>query len=260
MSEKIYFGCSGFSERLWKGFFYPEELPAKDYLPYYANRLDAVEINMTFYRKPLAKTLEKWYDSTPPHFRFFIKMPKTITHIKKLVDCSGETSAFCDHIAGGLREKLAGFLYQLPPSFTNTPENTDRLLQTVDSRFSNVVEFRHASWWTEDVQNTLASGQIAMSGVSIPKDIPDVVISNLSSFLYYRLHGVPTMFKSEYSSEFLQELSEHLAALPGEKFVFFNNTFGIAGIKNALELQRLLLPEQVTPPVTNEQNQLKLNL
>ena len=73
MENKIFIGCSGFSERSWKGFFYPEELLSKDYLNYYSKHLNAVEINSTFYRKPTLKTLEKWYNETEDDFKFFIK-------------------------------------------------------------------------------------------------------------------------------------------------------------------------------------------
>ena len=118
-----YIGCSGFSERLWKGVFYPEALATKAYLSYYAQHLNAVEINSTFYRKPTQKTLQNWHNATPTTFKFFIKMPKTITHLQKLVDTHDMTVEFCEHIYAGLQDKLAGLLFQLPPSFKYTDEN-----------------------------------------------------------------------------------------------------------------------------------------
>ncbi|WP_226064773.1 DUF72 domain-containing protein [Kaistella polysaccharea] len=238
-TNKLYIGCSSFSVGYWKGIFYPENLPSKDYLSYYAAHLKAIEINSTFYRKPTAKTLEKWKESTPDDFKFFIKIPKTITHISRLEDTFEMTANFCKHIADGLQDKLAGFLFQLSPSFKNTPENLEKVVKTVDHRFLNVVEFRHESWWNSEIQNTLKENNIIFCGVSIPKNIPDDFISNNECFAYYRLHGVPEMFKSSYSEEQLQKLANDLENFKGTLFIFFNNTYGTAGIKNALHLQHI---------------------
>lgn len=242
---KTYIGCSGFSERLWKGFFYPEDLASKDFLPFYSQYLKAVEINSTFYRKPTQKTLQNWVTVTPDDFRFFIKIPKTISHLQKLADTHEMTVEFCEHIHTGLQDKLAGFLFQLPPSFKYSEENLQKVKATVDSRFVNVVEFRHVSWWTDEVKKTLQQTNIVMAGVSIllnsaDNQISDEVVINNDNVLYYRLHGVPVMFKSEYSENELTSLAEKLQAFDGQKFVFFNNTFGIAGIKNAIFLQQVL--------------------
>lgn len=240
MKSKHYIGCAGFSQGYWKGFFFPEDLHSRDHLKYYSDRLNAVEINSTFYRKPMPKTLEKWYTMTGKDFKFFLKIPKTITHVKKLIETKDETNAFCSHISEGLKEKLSGFLFQLPPSFHFSEENLDHLLKTVHPDYLNVVEFRHKSWWKSDVFEKLKQNNIVFSGVSFPKDIPDDVIINSEDFLYYRLHGVPVLFKSEYPEEELKKIAQEIKKFKGTSFVFFNNTWGIAGIKNALEMQKLL--------------------
>lgn len=240
MKNKHYVGCSGFTEGSWKGYFYPEELPSKEYLSYYSTKVNAVEINSTFYRRPTLKTLEKWHESTEKNFKFFIKIPKTISHVKKLQDTKEEVDVFCEHISSGLKEKLAGFLFQLPPSYHFTDENLEQLITTVDDNYLNVVEFRHQSWWNDKVLKKLQVNKIVFAGVSFPKDIPDEVMINNDHFLYYRLHGVPVLFKSEYSEEKLQIIAEKIKRFEGTSFVFFNNTWGIAGIKNALELQQIL--------------------
>lgn len=242
LNNKTYIGCSGFSERLWKPFFYPEDLPSKDFLTYYSQHLKSVEINSTFYRKPTLKTLHKWMDETPEDFKFIIKIPKTVSHIKKLTDTKVDVVDFRTHISSELKEKLAGFLFQLPPSFIYSDENLEKLIETVEPNFLNVVEFRHKSWWNDEVFEILQKNHIVFSGVSIPKDIPDEIVINSKKHLYYRLHGVPQMFKSEYSEEFLNNLAEKIQNFDGESFVFFNNTFGIAGIKNALYLNNFLKP------------------
>ena len=155
MKNKSFIGCSGFSETFWRGFFYPEDLPAKEYLSYYSNHLQAVEFNSTFYRRPTLKTLEKWVNETGEDFQFFIKIPKTITHLKKLEETKNEVSEFCNYISSGLNEKLGGFLFQLPPSFHYSEENLEKVLNTIDDQFLNVVEFRHSSWWIPNVFDIL---------------------------------------------------------------------------------------------------------
>lgn len=117
MKNKIYIGCSGFSNRDWKGFFFPNDLPSKEQLNFYATQFNTVEINSTFYRRPRPQTLQNWYERTGEDFKFFIKIPKTITHIKRLKDTAAETGDFCNHIHSGIKEKLAGFLFQMPPTF-----------------------------------------------------------------------------------------------------------------------------------------------
>ena len=240
MKNKILIGCSGFSERLWKGNFYPEQLPARDYLNYYSKNLSAVEINSTFYRRPTLKTLEKWVHKTPENFKFFIKIPKTITHVKKLADTQNETSEFCNYISSGLKEKLAGFLFQFPPSFHYSEDRLAQVLNTIDPEFLSVVEFRHSSWWIPEVFSILKTNNIVFSGVSIPKDIPDNFVINNDKITYYRLHGVPQMFKSEYSEIELKKIAGSIKDFEGTSYVFFNNTYGIAGIKNAITLTEIL--------------------
>ena len=240
MTSRIYIRCSGFSNRDWKGFFFPKELPPKEQLNFYSTQFNTVEINSTFYRRTRAQTLENWCQRTDEDFKFFIKIPKTITHIKRLKETAAETADFCKHIHHGIQEKLAGFLFQMPPSFHYSEEHLEQLIKTVDSRFLNVVEFRHKSWWTEEIFETLKKKNIVFSGVSFPKDIPDDFIINNSKSVYYRLHGVPVLFKSEYSVEELEKLAKEIKKAKQDVFVFFNNTWGIAALKNALYLKKLL--------------------
>ena len=240
MKSRIYIGCSGFSNRDWKGFFFPEELPPKEQLNFYSTQFNTVEINSTFYRRPRAQTLENWCQRTDEDFKFFIKIPKTITHIKRLKETAAETADFCKHIHHGIQEKLAGFLFQMPPSFHYSEEHLEQLIATADSRFLNIVEFRHESWWNDEIFETLKKKNIVFSGVSFPKDIPDDFIINNSKSVYYRLHGVPVLFKSEYSVEELEKLAKEIKKAKQDVFVFFNNTWGIAALKNALYLKKLL--------------------
>ncbi|MBU8882031.1 DUF72 domain-containing protein [Kaistella sp. DKR-2] len=241
MKHKIYIGCSGFSNRDWKGYFFPEDLPSKDQLNHYSEKFNSVEINSTFYRRPRPQTLENWYTKTGADFKFFVKIPKTITHIKRLAEMSTETLDFCNHIHTGIREKLAGFLFQLPPTFHFSNENLEKVLETVDGQYLNVVEFRHKSWWNDEVLETLKKKNIVFSGVSFPKDIPDEFTLNNDEFAYYRLHGVPVLFKSEYSEDEISKLAETIRKANRTVYVFFNNTWGVAALNNALLLQKKLV-------------------
>ncbi len=238
--ENLYIGCSGFYNNDWKGSLYPENAQSKDFLSLYSTTFNAVEINSTFYRKPTSKTLLKWYDETPDDFRFFIKIPKAITHQNRLENSKDEIALFCDHIQNSLKDKLSGFLYQLPPSFKNTAENTERIMDNMDHRFLNVIEFRHTSWWQKEVFDLLKKHNIIFSGVSFPGNLPEDLIINHSEILYYRLHGKPVLYKSEYTKDFMDALAEKIKNTTQTSFIFFNNTWGIAAIKNSLYLKSIL--------------------
>lgn len=236
----LYIGCSGFYNNDWKGSLYPENAQSKDFLTLYSGVFNTVEINSTFYRKPTAKTLVKWHDETPDDFKFFIKIPKAISHEKRLKEAKEDISEFCTHIQTHLKEKLSGFLYQFPPSFKKSQENMDLIISSIDFKYVNVIEFRHESWWTDEIFTFLKEHQIIFSGVSFPGNLPEDIIINHPEILYYRLHGKPVLYKSEYSSEFINALAEKIKHSERKAFIFFNNTWGTAAIKNALYLKKIL--------------------
>lgn len=238
--ESLYIGCSGFYNNDWKGSLYPEDAKSKDFLSLYSQKFNCVEINSTFYRNPTTKTLLKWKDETPEDFKFFIKIPKAISHEKRLKDCKEDIMVFCIHIQDHLKDKLSGFLYQFPPSFKNTQENMDLILKNINPAFLNVIEFRHESWWNEEIFKILGDHNIIFSGVSFPGNLPEDIIVNHPDILYYRLHGKPVLYKSEYTSEFLKDLAQNIINLKKKTFIFFNNTWGTAAINNSLYLKELL--------------------
>jgi len=138
-------GTSGYNYPEWKGSFYPEKWPQKKMLAYYAERLDTVEINYTFYRLPTERLLAGWSEATPPDFRFTLKAPRRITHEARLTDCAAVTRAFCD-AASTLGEKLGALLFQLPPSFRKNVDVLARFLETLPPGLRVAFEFRHATW------------------------------------------------------------------------------------------------------------------
>ena len=232
-------GCSGFQYKEWKEVFYPAGMPSTKWFEYYCTRFNCVELNSTFYSFPKLTTLEKWYNRSPEGFVFAVKAPQTITHYKRFNECEEIIKKFYSVLREGLKEKLGPVLFQLPPSTIYKEETLLKILNSLDNGFKNVIEFRHPSWWTNEVMEALKLNHITFAGVSHPK-MPDQIIHN-SNLLYYRLHGVPTMFKSEYSIEFIEKLLNDIKVTQAEEiYILFNNTWGIAGVVNALQMKSFL--------------------
>jgi uncharacterized protein YecE (DUF72 family) len=238
----IHIGCSGFHYRDWKGVFYPPELPPRKWFGYYCTQFNTLELNVTFYKMPELKALENWYDQSPESFRFAVKAPRMVTHYKKFsVEAEPVLADFYGTVREGLREKLGPVLFQLPPKAAYTEELMERLLHCLDPELTNVVEFRHPSWWEGEVYRELARHRISFVGQSHPMPLPDEVVAN-TEVLYYRFHGVPELYKSSYSEEFLRRVADEIQAAPSvkEAYVYFNNGIGGAGVLNAYELRKLL--------------------
>ncbi len=152
-------GTSGYNYPEWKGSFYPEKLPARKMLPYYAQRLETVEINYTFYRLPTQRLLAGWSEATPPAFAFTLKAPRRITHEARLRRCEEVTGAFCE-AASSLGDKLGALLFQLPPTFKKDIPVLDAFLGMLPPGARGAFEFRHPSWHDDAVFERLsAAGQ-----------------------------------------------------------------------------------------------------
>ena len=233
-------GCSGFQYKEWKDIFYPQGIPQTKWFEFYCTQFNCLELNSTFYSFPKVTTLLKWYDRSPADFVFSVKAPQTITHFKRFKECDELLDGFYQNLQEGLKEKLGVVLFQLPPSIIYSKEMLDNILKQLNRNFKNVIEFRHPSWWNAEVFKTLSDNEITFSGVSHPK-MPSEIIHN-HSVLYYRLHGVPVMFKSEYSKQVIQDLYQELELIKNVKevYVLFNNTWGIAGVINARQLKGFL--------------------
>lgn len=226
-------GCSGFHYKDWKETFYPKGLAQSKWFDYYARHFNTLELNVTFYRFPQLSFLQNWYAKSPADFRFAVKAPRAITHYKKFNDCYELLTSFYDTINTGLQDKLGPVLFQLPPSYDYTEERLERIITNLDPGFKNVLEFRHDSWWNEQVYQRLAAKGITFSGQSHPK-LNDELIQN-TDVVYYRFHGVPTLYLSAYSDDFLRKVVEQVKSRPdtGEAWFYFNNTMTVAAIENA---------------------------
>lgn len=238
MKNKIHIGCSSFYNARWIAVFYPEELPRSKWFEYYCSQFSSFEINATFYRFPTLKSLESWYSKAPEKFIYAVKAPKTITHIKKFIDCETEISKFYEVCETGLKEKLGPILFQLPPSFHFSEENLELIVKSLNSKYNNTVEFRHKSWWNPEVFEILKKNKITFCNVSHPT-LPDTIVAN-SETGYLRLHGKPKMFYSSYSDEDLENYLKNLEEKNfAEIYIYFNNTASEAGVLNALKTKKL---------------------
>jgi uncharacterized protein YecE (DUF72 family) len=235
--KQWHIGCSGFHYKEWKGIFYPEKMPQRKWFEYYSERFDTLELNVTFYRFPQLSFLQNWYDKSPAHFLFSVKAPRLITHYKKFSDCAGLLSDFYGTIQEGLREKLGPVLFQLPPQVIYTPEMLQKIMDSLDSRFTNVIEFRHGSWWKQAVYKELGKRNMVFCGISHPT-LPDEVVVN-TDIVYYRFHGVPKLYYSPYNNEKLQQVADAIKKSRTAKtsYLYFNNTADTAAIDNARTLK-----------------------
>ena len=177
-------GTSGYNYPEWKGSFYPADLAAAKMLPYYAARFPTVEINYTFYRMPSEKLLSGWIAQVPKAFRFTLKAPRRITHDAKLANCENLTATFC-LVAGTLGDQLGSLLFQLPPTLKKDLPRLDAFLDTLPPKAPVAFEFRHPSWFDDEVFARLKERGRALCVADSEKlETPLEVTSDLG---YFRL-------------------------------------------------------------------------
>jgi len=239
MKTQIHIGTSSYNNRLWQPLFYPEELPRSRWFDYYCEHFSTYELNVTFYKFPTVRTLQNWYKKAPNQFRFSVKAPKSITHIKRFDDCATDLQQFYSIVREGLMDKLACVLFQLPPSFSYSAEKLQLILEHLNPEFTNAVEFRNDSWWREDVFAAFRKYKVIFCNVSYTGLKETIVTTHTTGYL--RLHGTPLLFYSGYSDETIAERIAEIRLQPGldDFYVYFNNTAGLEGIANALLAKKL---------------------
>ena len=194
--SKIWVGTSGFSYPEWKGSFYPEDLPAKKYLSFYASKYHTTEINASFYRTPTEKTVSGWYKEVSPDFSFTLKLNQRITHVKRLVDVSEDMEYFLK-VASFLNEKLGTILVQLPPYAKKNSEALAKFAGEYGKQARLAFEFRHDSWFDPEVYAILKAHNCAWGVVEGEEREPIREIT--ADFTYMRLR------KDDYTKEELRE-------------------------------------------------------
>ena len=203
----IHAGTSGYSYPGWKGAFYPEKLPQKQFLEFYAERFSTVEVNNTFYRFPASSMLEGWRDRTPDDFTFAVKANQGITHRGRLREVDELTRDFVERCKL-LDSKLGPILFQLPPNFKRDDERLANFLDILDPRMRYAFEFRHDSWFDEAVFKLLADSGVALC-VSEGDTLSTPRVAT-GKFCYVRLR------KDEYSDDELTEWRGWTAEQLGE--------------------------------------------
>lgn len=157
----IRIGTSGYNYPEWKGRFYPADLPAAKMLAWYAERFSTVEVNYTFYRMPTPKLVAGWAAQVPESFTFTLKAPRRITHDRRLGDIADPLRAFCD-AAAGLGPRLGCLLFQLPPNMKVDLGKLDAFLAELPPAARVAMEFRHESWWSDEVYARLRAKNVAL--------------------------------------------------------------------------------------------------
>ena len=230
-------GCPGFHYKEWREVFYPKGVPQSKWFEYYNEHFNTIELNTTFYRFPQVRFLKNWYDKSVEDFLFSVKVPRLITHYKQLKDCKRMLSDFYGTCLEGLGMKLGCVLFQLPARIEYSEAVLERIIENADPSFVNVVEFRHDTWWKPAIYKSLKENQLHFCSISINK-LPDKVIP--SQLVYYRFHGVPTLYKSQYKKEKIIEVADQIISNKkiSKAFVYFNNTWGVGAIRNARQMQK----------------------
>ena len=206
---KLYAGTSGWAYPSWKPDFYPAKLAQAKFLQYYSTRLNAVEVNFTFRQLLKETTAQKWMAETPAGFRMSVKAHQVITHIKRLKKTEDFIPRFLGTIEPLARsEKLGPVLFQLPPNLKADAKLLEEFLAVLPRGVPSAFEFRHASWFTDEVFELLKNRNLALCvAESEERTTPDVVTTD---FCYYRYR------KPSYSPEerraMISRIQEHLAA------------------------------------------------
>ena len=236
----IHVGCSGWVYKHWRGLLYPEGLPQKRWFERYAEEFDTVEINASFYRLPLASTFDGWREKAPRDFRYAVKANRFITHMKKLAGCDEEIDRFIE-LARRLEHTLGPILYQLPPSLHKDLARLEALLKRLPSDLEHVVEFRHNSWYEQDVLGLLdkyGAGFVAhdLKGLKSPRWAS-------GRTAYIRFHGAGGKYWGRYSDEALLEWTDWIAEQSRRCrtcWCYFNNDIHGHAIEDARTLKSMV--------------------
>lgn len=183
---QIFTGTSGFSYPEWCGHFYPEALPGAQMLRYYATRLATVEINNTFYRMPNRETVAAWRDEVSDSFCFAVKASRRITHQKKLIDVADDV-AHLFGVVDVLGQKLGPVLFQTPPFLKKDLAVLGDFLACLPERRLAAMEFRHPSWFADDVYAALSQRNVALVAGDLEEDEKSPPLVATADFGYLRL-------------------------------------------------------------------------
>ena len=229
---KLRVGTSGYSYKAWLGNFYPERLAAKEMLRFYGARLPAVEINNTFYRLPKESVLQTWGEQVPAEFRFVLKAPQKITHVKRLKDAAGEVE-YLFRAETTLGSTRGAILFQLPPYLRKNLETLQNFLSILPADRAVAFEFRHPSWFDDEVFTSLREHNCALCMAEMDE-------SESSNLIATATWGYVRLRRSEYSRADLLNWKERILAQQWDHaYVFFKHEDEGIGPKLAAEFLEL---------------------
>ena len=244
MKGKLHIGISGWSYRDWIGVFYPENLKATGWLPYYAGKFDCTEINSSFYRLPSKLTVSNWVNRVPDNFLFCPKMSRYLTHIKRLKEPEEPLERFFTTFEP-MKKKMGPVLLQLAKTIPFEYKATEHLFKLLATKYSShqfAMEVRHESWLTEQSYSLMSNYGIAFvmshSGDHFP--YKEVITA---PHIYFRFHGPGSLYNTKYDERALKEYSlkfENWLDKGHDLWVFFNNCWFGYGIDNACSLRNFL--------------------
>ncbi|GAC1469234.1 MAG: DUF72 domain-containing protein [Isosphaeraceae bacterium] len=229
-------GCAGWSVPKKYGDRFPEE---GTHLARYAARFPAVEINSTFYKTHRPTTYARWAASVPTDFRFSVKLPKLVTHERRLVDVGDVLDGF---LAGAtqLGDRLGPLLVQLPPSLKYSAEIAEQFFTALRGRFEGdvAVEPRHPTWFEPVAEQLVKKYHVARVAAD-PAVVPAAAEpGGWDGLVYYRLHGSPKVYYSTYPDEYIETLAKKMlrSAKSAHLWCIFDNTAAFAATANALDV------------------------
>ncbi len=229
---QLYVGTSGWAYPSWKPDFYPAKLAQAKFLQHYSTQLNTVEVNFTFRQLVKDTTVQKWIEQTPGGFRFGIKAHQVITHIKRLKNTEDFVPRFLATIEPLAQAgKLGPVLFQLPPNLKADPGVLDAFLTTLPRAVAAAFEFRHASWFSDEIFGLLKTHHRALCvAESEERTTPDEVTAD---FCYYR-YRKPT-YTAEERKAMTDRLKEHLSA-GRDVYAYFKHEETPAGAMYAVEV------------------------
>ena len=236
----IHIGTSGWHYDHWRGPFYPEDLPQANFLDFYQQKFQTVEINNSFYRLPTEKALIDWRQTVPPGFIFAVKGSRYITHMKKLQDPENSLAPLMARLPL-LEDRLGPILFQLPPRWHFNAERLRGFLAALPRGYRCALEFRDPSWVNQEACRLLGEYGAAfciyeLAGRVTPREVT-------ADFVYIRLHGPGGAYQGRYPRETLAAWAGEISAWAAqgrEVFCYFDNDEAGYAALNALELQEML--------------------
>ena len=239
--RRIHIGTSGWSYPSWRGPFFPKEVMVKHHLAYYATQFETAELNGVFYRTPSLDAVRGWREQTPDDFIFAWKASKFITHWKRLSERSVNSLALIEERLNILGDKAGPVLFQLPQRFEANAGRLTSFLTLLSPQRRYAFEFRHASWYTNEIFAILRKSGIALC-ISDHHHAPAPWIAT-ASFVYVRGHGPGGKYHGNYSDAELRQWTGHIAAWRKQRrevFVYFDNDQKSAAPADALRLKTML--------------------